>query len=606
MKKQFKLILLPLLSLAMISCGKTEDKETKKSELPVTSEPASDSQASEPQEDDKIHIIVLAGQSGARGKAKVADLSEEDKEENYDVDIMADGLTMPQLTNIPDSPTTSTLQPVKPGLGDSSSEFGPEIGMGKLMATRYPKDGDSRKSVIVKYTACGSTFTDHWYSKSLVEDDTYSSYLDMKQIREDKNGNATGPLTYNLYQLVQSAIDTITTEGYEPVIDGVVFCHGEQDAKFTDNMTMYETALKDFIKDFRDYFNLENLPFVISEAGTNAARYSNKLREIQKKVADSDANISYVSTADLYTNTFEPWHFGADDNLVLGERMAEEIVKLNDNRKIVSFESEESYSLPLNGKVSLPEYLTANFSNGTQGIIKVEYPDGVDDSTLGEKKVKVQAKTNWGTFSSELDVNITDDPYIDGNTSEWTTTTHKINDKVSVGFYTNDDGIFVRAEVKDTELWTDGEAWESGDMGQKGSNDDLRVFLTDSTASKRISAFLSSDNLLRVYDSDSNGSYIPANNMVYKKYLENYQSKVVTAGEVNVCGGGEGCTGMTMEFYLPFEEIGITDAENLKVAVCYSDISKANESDKKTETITFLTGSSETDDNSYTSISELL
>lgn len=610
MNTKIKPILFSLLSLTLIACGKTSDTEK-----PVASDQKNESTAKTesskpaPVEDDKIHIIVLAGQSGARGKAHTADLADEDKEENYDVDILSDGLTMPQLSKIPETVTADDLIPVKPGLGDSASEFGPEIGMGKVMATRYPKDGATRKSVIVKYTACGSTFTDHWYSKSLVDDDELSSKLSLSQIREDKNGNATGPLTNNLYQLVDNAVTAIKNEGYEPVIDGVVFCHGEQDAKFEDNMDIYETALKDFIKDFRDYFGMADLPFVISEAATNAARYSNKLREIQKSVSISDSHCSFVSTSDLYTNSFEPWHFSAESNIILGQRMAEEIIALNDNRKVTSFELDDTYYLPLNGNGTLPEYLNANFSNGTTGMIKVNYPDGIDDKSLGEKKVKVVASTNWGDVYSEMNVVINNDPFIDGKTTDWTNQLHKINDKASVGFYSTDDGLYVRAEIKDTELYTDGEAWESGDMGQKGINDDLRIYFTTSDASSHYSAFLSSDNLLRLYDSGSS-SYIPANNLYYKKVVTGCKSKVITTGEVNVPGGGKDCTGMTMELYLPYEELGIDDPSSLKVLASYSDISKADEKSNKTETVTYFNQLSGTDlenvDSSYVAIADLI
>ncbi len=610
MNTKIKPILFSLLSLTLIACGKTSD--TEKPVDSGTSKPTdttTESTKPDPVEDDKIHIIVLTGQSGARGKAHVADLSDEDKEENYDVDILADGLTMPQLSKIPETVTASDLIPVKPGLGDSASEFGPEIGMGKVMATRYPKDGETRKSVIVKYTACGSTFTDHWYSKSLVDDDELSSKLNLSQIREDKNGNATGPLTNNLYQLVDNSIATIQAEGYEPVIDGVVFCHGEQDAKFEDNMTIYGTALKDFMKDFRDYYEIEDLPFVISEAGTNAARYSNKLREIQKSVSSGDSHCSFVSTSDLYTNSFEPWHFSAESNIILGQRMAEEIIALNDNRKVTSFNLDETYYLPLNGKGSLPEYLSANFSNGTTGMIKVTYPDGVDDKSLGEKKVKVVAETNWGKVTSEMNVVINSDPFIDGNTSDWTGKLNKINDKAYVGFYSTENGLYVRAEIKDTELYTDGESWENGDMGQMGNNDDLRIFFTTSDASSRYSAFLSSDNLLRLYDTGST-SYIPSNNLYYKRVVTGCKSKVITTGEVNVPNGGKGCTGMTMELYLPYEELGIDDPSSLKILASYSDISKADDTSKKTEEVTYFNNLTGTDlekkDSSYLSYSELI
>ena len=241
-----------------------------------------------PPEDNKVHLIILTGQSGARGKAVNSDLLDEQKEINDEVDIMADGLTMPALSKIPETiPSRVKISELKPGYGDSGNEFGPELGMGETMRSRYLKDGDLRKSVIVKYTACGSTFTDHWYSESLLEDEELSSKLNLAQVRtNEKTQKQTGPLTNNLYQLIDATIQQLSDEGFESVIDGAVFLHGEQDAKFDVNMEIYEKALEYFIQDLRSYVENETLPFVISEALTNSAKYSNRLREIQKTVAD--------------------------------------------------------------------------------------------------------------------------------------------------------------------------------------------------------------------------------------------------------------------------------------------------------------------------------
>lgn len=608
MKKLNGKALLPLITLCLVACGGKTDETAKPDTTPVTEQTT---ERPAPVEDDKVHIIVLAGQSGARGKALNTDLSEEDSEENAEVDIMADGLTMPSLSNIPENPTVSGLKAVAPGLGDSGNEFGPEIGMAKQMASRYQKSGKSHKSVIVKYTACGSTFTADWYSKSTVDDDELSAKLDQKQVREYGDGNFCGPLTSNLYKLLDATTEALTDEGYEYVIDGAVFCHGEQDAKFETNMSIYKKALENFVKDFRSYVGDEDLPFVITEAGTNAARYSNKLREIQKEVSDADKDIYFVNTDDLYTNTFEPWHFGADSNIVLGERMAEELIHLNDNRKVTSFVVDPIH-VPLKSDISvLPEYLTAQFSNETTGIVKVTYPDGLDALSLGDKKVKVKAETNWGEYTAEIDVTVDNAPHVDGKTKEWTTKLNKVNDKVSVGFYKAEEGLYVRAEVTDTELWTDGEAWKSGDMGQMKNNDDLRLFLTESDESSRIPIFLSDDNLLRIYDAGTT-SYTPASNGVYSKFITSAQSHVITTGEVNVPGGGEGCTGMTMELYIPYTELGIEDADSLKVLVAYSDISKADENTKRTEEISYLASGSvtgtdlEKNINAYYSLSDLI
>ncbi len=602
MKNKSKLLFVPLLTLSLIACGGNPDTEKPTETKPTEAHTENKTERPAPVEDDKVHIIVLAGQSGARGKAHNSDLSDEEKQPNETVDILQDGLTMPQLNNIPET-VSGTLTSVKPGYGDSASEFGPELGMAKAMASRFPKDGNTRKSVIVKYTACGSTFTDHWYSKSLIDDDNLSVKLQMNQIREDKNGNPTGPLTNNLYQLVDKAIEDLKTEGYESVIDGVVFCHGEQDAKFEDNMEIYASALNYFIQDFRDYYNMPELPFVVSEAQTNSARYANKLRQIQFDASNSI--VDYLSTDDLYTNTFEPWHFGAESNIILGERMAETVISRNDNRKIESFNLEDSYHITLNHGENVPKYVEANFSNGTTGIVPISFPDGVDDKTVGTKEVRFTSETNWGEASATMNLVVDELPYVDGKTNDWSGKLNKINDKVSVGFKTTDDGLYVRAEVKDPELWTDGEAWESGDMGQMGENDDLELYLTNTTANESMSVFLSSANLLRIYDKGVT-SYIPRENLIYSKIVTGAEYHVRTTGEVNVIGGGKDCTGMTMELYLPYEELGL-EKDGLQVMASYSDVSK-EEGKKKTALVTGFDGgdASRTNLDNYRLLSDLI
>ena len=224
MKRIFITLLVVISLFTLAGCSKLS--ELFPSLFPTEEEGNNDNIVEEdlPQEDNKVHLIILAGQSGARGKALNNSLSEEQKEMNYDVDICADGLMMGALSNIPETLSSgAVLKELEPGFGDTGGEFGPELGMGETMASRYPKDGDSRKSVIVKYTASGSTFKDHWYSTSAIDDDSISPILELKQIREDKNGNATGPLTNNLYQLIDTTIEQLTDEGFEVVIDGVVY-----------------------------------------------------------------------------------------------------------------------------------------------------------------------------------------------------------------------------------------------------------------------------------------------------------------------------------------------------------------------------------------------
>ena len=531
-----------------------------------------------PKEDDKVHLIILAGQSGARGKALVNDLSMEQKEPNADVDIIVDGLTMGELNKIPDFPSDKAfVDELTAGLGDFPSEFGPELGIGETLASRYPKVDTDYKSVIVKYTASGSTFKEHWYSKSALNDDEVKNIINDDQVKTDKNGDLTGPLTNNLYQLIDMAIEQITEQGYEVVIDGASFIHGEQDAKFDDNMQIYKKCLGYFIDDLREYVKNDTLPFVVTEALTNSAKHSNQLRTIQAEVASEKESVTLIKTNDLFTNTFEPWHFGASSNMVLGNRIAAELVSSNDTREISSID-EEVIDVPFGVLVDLPQYVKATFTNYYSGYVKVlEYVDNYDPYKMGEQEVTFKVNSKDGIVKKSLKVNVSHNVnYIDGILNEY-------EDKRAVIFPNNmgevivlkgEKGLYVTANIKDNDIWTDGEAWHKGDMGQNNQNDDFRVFVTTSKASERITICLSAANLLRVYGKgiglDSSDIVLENNNLVYKNKISGFKYHVTTNGTVNSDGKSNGAV---YELYIPYSALNITDPEAIMLCFNYSNVS---------------------------------
>jgi len=577
--KKFLISFLGLLAvLGLVSCGdntgktQTPDEPTKQ----PTKEPTPEVL---PQEDDKIHLIILTGQSGARGKALNNSLTDEQKEINYDVDICADGLMMPALSNIPETISNSAyLKELEPGFGDTAGEFGPELGMGETMASRYPKDGDSRKSAIVKYTACGSTFTDHWYSTSAIDDEEVTNLLQLNQIREDKNGNATGPLTNNLYQLIDATIAQLESEGYEVVIDGAAFVHGEQDAKYDENMSIYEKCLEYFIKDLRDYVGNPNLPVVITEALTNSAKYSNVLREIQARVASNTNDCSFISTTDLYTNTFEPWHFGTPGNYILGNRIAAEIISLNDTRKVESFEDVE-IQVPFGVNVALPKYLTATFTNGYTGLVKVNYEGSYDANTAGSQTVEFTARTGEGTITGQLKVNVGTEPFVDGILNEKLyeeAFKHEVDGIGTIYVIKGSYGLYISAHITDTELWTDGEAWGTGDMGQNGANDDFRIYITGTDASEKMTICLSSANLLRIYEAGTKlNEFKPSKNLYYGGFIEEFKHHVTTHGYAND-NGEKTSEGMDIELFISYADLGVEDPANIKMCFNYSNVDLVN------------------------------
>lgn len=564
-----------------------------------------------PQEDNKVHLIVLAGQSGARGKALVNDLSEEDRETNIDVDILADGLPMAALENIPGIDESLYIDVLEPGYGDFPSEFGPELGIGQTLASRYPKYDAAYKSVIVKYTASGSTFTDHWYSTSAINDSEVAAYLNLDQVGETEKGSRTGPLTNNLYRLIEKAVAELTEQGYEVVIDGMAFVHGEQDAKFDDNMQIYEKALTYFINDFRTYFNNNDLPVVVTEALTNSAKYSNELRAIQARVSDQLENVTLIKTADLQTNTFEPWHFGAESNNILGNRIAAEIISNHDTRVIESID-EETICVPYGVKVDLPQYVKATFTNYYSGYIKVEEYASYDCNRLGLQDVTFKVSTGEGLKEFTLQINVSESAaFVDGQLTEYGSAKKNLlpNDLGEVYVIKGESGLYIGANILDREIWTDGENWSRGDMGQKGNNDDFIVYITDSTAEARKTICLSAANLLRIYDSgiglDSDDVTLEFNNLVFTKKISDYAYHVTTNGLVN----GGASNGMTLELYISYKDLGIEDPEAIKLCFNYNNVSAAG--DGKTNTNNYLINaagndSAEKDTGSYFDINALI
>lgn len=574
MKKLLALLLILATLLAIAGC-RPPDKPDQ--------QPGPDSG----DESNRVHLIVLAGQSGARGKALVSDLSEEDKEPNEDVSILADGLPMESLKNIPGIDESLYIDDLEPGYGDFPSEFGPEIGMGQTLASVYPRFDADYKAVIVKYTASGSTFTDHWYSTSLIDDGEAGPYLNLDQSATTGKGSETGPLTNNLYCLVEKAIAELTDLGYEVVIDGMAFVHGEQDAKFDDNMEIYGKALRCFINDFRAYFG-GDIPVVVTEALTNSAKYSNRLRDIQADVASSLDRVSFVETDDLYTNTFEPWHFGAEANVILGNRIAAEIASYNETRVIKSID-EEVINLPLGAAVSLPDYVKASFTNYYSGYVKVEEYSNYDCNKAGLQDVSLKVKDAEGLKEFTLKVNLSDSiAFVDGKLTEYDNA-GRLSLPGGLGdvyVIKGDSGLYIAADIKDGEIWTDGESWHRGDMGQKGNNDDLIVYITDTDASERRTVCLSSAGLMRVYGKgvslDSPDITLEIGNLIYNKKISDAEYRVITKGLVN----GESSEGMTLELYISYEALGIENPDDIRLLFNYNNVSGS--ADAKTNTDNYL------------------
>ena len=578
MKKINKNILLLTALFGLVGCGPTSNPtdpsvEPTDPSVDPTVEPTVDPIP----EDNKVHIFILAGQSGARGKALASDLDRKETLENKEVQIMADGYTMPALSNIAETPTPNvTYKNMAATFGDSGNEFGPELGLAKALTARYPRNDDGEyRSAIIKYSACGSTFYDHWYSESALADTSLSFNLDQVRTNE-KLGKEVGPLTNNYYQLIDKGIAYWEENGFDVVVDGVIFSHGEQDAKFDENMAVYEKTLEYFIQDTRAYIGNPELPFIITEALTNSAKYSNELRAIQARVAEKTGAM-LLDSSDLYQNTFEPWHLGARSNVILGERAGAELIALKDNRVILEYNVEDTIKAQINTRLGLPNYLTAIFEDETEALVPVKWDAEFLPTEVGTFNVTARAEYNTHVFEQEVEVEVVNEPHVNAyiEDAQYGKET-AIGDKVTVKFAATEEGLYVAAKAVDDDIWTDGEDWKHKDMGQMGVNDDLGIYLTTGTADDRHSIMLSSTDVLRVYtpgvDTTIPTEVMPSKNIHFKGLTPNFAHRTLTEGVVN---GGE-CSEIRWEMFISYEDLGIESAADLKVFARYSDISSAD------------------------------
>ena len=266
--------------------------------------------------------------------------------------------------------------------------------------------------------------------------------------------------------------------------------------------------------------------------------------------------------------------------------------------------------VPLNAEVTLPKYVPATFDNDYSGYIKVEYTGTYDNTKEGTYEVPFRA-SGCQDVAGKLEVKVTKEVYVDGIMNEYEgRKSVSLGDLGKVYVTKGEEGLYVSASINDKEVWTDGEAWHNGDMGQKGMNDDFRVYATSGEANERVSILLSAANLLRVYGDgttlDSNS--LSNNNWVYKKLIDGYYYRATTHGFVN--DSEIESQGVDFEFFMPYEALGM-DADEIKLCFEYSDISSVD--DKKIETVHYYTANGySTNDNledetsSYISLNELI
>ena len=106
------------------------------------------------------------------------------------------------------------------------------------------------------------------------------------------------------------------------VLKGILWHQGESDAKNED----YLAKLKDLVKNLRADFGLPNLPFVAGQV--------NNLKLINDQIAQLPKQVKHTGfTSSDGLKAMDRWHFDAKSMKLLGERYAEEMLKIQSAAK---------------------------------------------------------------------------------------------------------------------------------------------------------------------------------------------------------------------------------------------------------------------------------
>ena len=282
-------LLLACLLLAAAGCGQ---KETPAAEQDAAGE-----------KEKVLDLYVIAGQSNAAG------FTQNPQDTSFETDVNYFAFGGPGENQIEHEFGTK----VSYGKGSRGPDyFGPEIGMAKVIA----ESGRQNEALIFKY-AWGGTYL------------------------YDKNGDGFC-WQGQLYDSWKADLTTVVTHyrdlGYTVHLMGTFWMQGEADSEQETFKNAYADNLKTLIRRMRgDYaaLGVTNVyaPFVIGKIANNyPTPYALDIRAVQVEVAGelADENVVAINTAQAGGEGGDDYHFGTDDMLAVGRKVARTIFEYGD------------------------------------------------------------------------------------------------------------------------------------------------------------------------------------------------------------------------------------------------------------------------------------
>ncbi len=228
-----------------------------------------------------IRVFIMAGQSNMSGTANplVSELPANILDSVPNIIIKVNG------------DVNYNWQALKPGLGATPHNFGPELTFGQDASAYFRGD----KIAIIKFSVGGTTLNEDW--------------------RPPSSGGAVGWLYTNFINDVTSALDTLT-KNYLVEIMGVCWMQGEYDALDKTKANNYQSNLGNFISDVRTQLNKSQLPFVVGMIDCSSSwKYNATVRQAEINVAKTTTAVSIFDTHSLGTDGV---HYNTAGQIELG------------------------------------------------------------------------------------------------------------------------------------------------------------------------------------------------------------------------------------------------------------------------------------------------
>jgi hypothetical protein len=183
----------------------------------------------------RLRVVLLGGQSNADGRADPAELPA------TPVDLQLPQNDVDFYYNTEGG--TATLTTLTPGLSETS-QFGPEITLGRAMADLWTVE-DQTRVAIIKYANGGTNLQNHWKAGG------------------DGTTTGDGPEYVIFQQTVEDGLAELAAAYPDAVIDlqGMVWMQGESDA-VNGFENQYQANLTAFIADVRATYGAD-LPFIV-------------------------------------------------------------------------------------------------------------------------------------------------------------------------------------------------------------------------------------------------------------------------------------------------------------------------------------------------------